>query len=94
MMRGEKFRERVVGDEEFEKYVLCAKPLLADVATVLHDTGLRPAECRCLDWSDIAFVNGRLGKLRVSLRQDGRCQARTPDDCPRQTSPRIALAGC
>jgi integrase len=65
MLRGETFRERVVGDEEFEKYLLCASPLLADVATLLHDTGLRPDEAHRLDWSDVAFVNGRHGKLRV-----------------------------
>lgn len=65
MLRGERRRERVVGDEEFEKYLLCASPLLADVATVLHDTGLRPDEAHRLDWADIAFVNGQHGKLRV-----------------------------
>ena len=65
MLRGETFRERVVGDEEFEKYLLCASPLLADVVILLHDTGLRPDEAHRVDWSDIALVNGRHGKLRV-----------------------------
>lgn len=65
MLKGEKFRERVVGDEEFERYLLHTSPLLADVATVLHDTGLRPDEAHRLDWADISFVNGRHGKLRV-----------------------------
>jgi integrase len=65
MLRGETFRERVVSDEEFEKYLLCASPFLADMATVLHDTGLRPDEAHRLDWADIAFVNGRHGKLRI-----------------------------
>jgi integrase len=65
MLRGEKRRERVVSDEEFARYITCASPLLAAVATVLHDTGLRPDECHRLDWSDVAFTNGRNGKLLV-----------------------------
>jgi integrase len=65
MLRGERRRERVVSDQEFEKYLLCASPLLADVAAVLHDTGLRPDETHRLDWADITLANGRHGKLRV-----------------------------
>lgn len=34
-------------------------------SVVLNDTGLRPDECHRLDWTDITFVNGRHGKLRV-----------------------------
>jgi integrase len=58
-------RERVVGDDEFARYLSCASPLLSAVATVLNDTGLRPDECHRMDWSDIAFVNGRHGRLLV-----------------------------
>jgi integrase len=65
MLRGGKRRERVVTDAEFAQYVTCASPMLADAATVLHDTGLRPDECYRLDWSDITFTNGRHGKLLV-----------------------------
>jgi integrase len=65
MLRGEKRRERVVGDEEFAHFITCASPILAEVAAVLQDTGLRPDECHRLDWSDITFTNGRHGKLRV-----------------------------
>ena len=65
-MAGEEpYRERVVTDAEFESYLLCANPLLREVAVVLNDTGLRPDECHRLDWTDITFVNGRHGKLRV-----------------------------
>jgi len=52
-------------NSSLERYLLSASPLLADVATVLNDTGLRPDECHCLDWSDITFTNGRHGKLLV-----------------------------
>jgi integrase len=79
MLRGEKRRERVVADEEFEKYLLCASPILTEVATVLHDTGLRPDECHRLDWSDIAFVNGRRGKLLV---RHGTKQMPRDENCP------------
>jgi integrase len=65
MAGSEPFRERVVGDEEFERYLRCAPPLLADVAALLYETGLRPDEAHRLDWTDIAFVNGRHGRLRV-----------------------------
>jgi integrase len=65
MLGDEKRPELVVGDAELARYLTCASPLLADVATVLNDTGLRPDECHRLDWSDIAFVNGRHGKLLV-----------------------------
>jgi integrase len=32
---------------------------------LLSDTGLRPDEAHRLDWSDVTFVNGRHGNLRV-----------------------------
>lgn len=65
MLGKEKRRERVVGNDEFAKYLTCAQPLLAAVAIVLSDTGLRPDECHRMDWSDISFVNGQHGKLLV-----------------------------
>ena len=65
MLRGEKRRERVVTDEDFAHYLMGASPMLADAATVLHDTGIRPDECHRLDWSDVTFSNGRHGKLLV-----------------------------
>jgi integrase len=65
MAGNEHRRDRVVSDVEFARYATCASPLLADVATVLGETGLRPDECHRLDWSDITFVNGRHGNLRV-----------------------------
>ena len=61
----EKRRERVIKDADFARYLKCATPLLADVATVLNDTGLRPDECHRLNWSDVSFVTGRHGALLV-----------------------------
>ena len=65
MVRGEKRRDRVVAEDDFAAYLLHCSPLLADVASVLSDTGMRPDECHRLDWSDITFVNGRHGKLLI-----------------------------
>jgi integrase len=53
-------RDRVVGEQEFTNYLACASPLLADVATILNETGLRPDECHCLEWSEINFENNYL----------------------------------
>jgi integrase len=43
-----------------------ASPLLAAVATVLADTGLRPDECHRLRWEEITWANGRNGTLLVT----------------------------
>jgi integrase len=65
MAGNEPFRVRVVGDAEFNCYLLHASPLLADVAAILNDTGFRPDELHRLGWADITFVNGRNGALSV-----------------------------
>ena len=65
MLPGERRRERVVSEEEFECYLLCASPLVADVAITLNDTGLRPDECHRLEWPHITWINGRNGSLAV-----------------------------
>jgi integrase len=41
-------------------------PLLADVATVLSDTGMRPDECYRLSWEHVTWVNGRNGSLLIT----------------------------
>jgi hypothetical protein len=45
LLLGEHHRERVVTSEEESRYLAAASVLLADVATVLADTGMRPDEC-------------------------------------------------
>jgi len=42
---GERHRERVVSYEEEARYLAAASELLASIATVLIDTGMRPEEC-------------------------------------------------
>ena len=43
-----------------------ASPLLADVATFLSDTGMRPDECYRLSWEHVTWVNGRNGSLLIT----------------------------
>src|SRR5438309_8887146 len=45
LLPGERHRERVITPDEEMRYLAAASPLLADVASVLADTGLRPDEC-------------------------------------------------
>jgi integrase len=66
LLPGERHRERVVTPQEEARYLAAATPLMADVATVLADTGLRPDECYRLRWESIGWVNGRNGTLLVT----------------------------
>lgn len=66
MLPGERHRERVVSFEEEAKYLAVAPELLASVAAVLVDTGMRPEECYRLRWEAITWVNGRNGTLLVT----------------------------
>jgi integrase len=65
LLPGENHRERVVSPVEESKYLAAASPLLADVATILADTGMRPDECYRLCWEDLTWANGRNGSLLV-----------------------------
>ena len=66
LLPGERHRERVVTYAEEERYLAAAPLLLAAVATVLADTGMRPDECYRLRWEDLNWVNGRNGNLLVA----------------------------
>jgi integrase len=66
MLSGERHRERVLTADEEARYLAAASTLLADVATILVDTGLRPEECYRLAWDSITWVNGRNGTLLVT----------------------------
>ena len=63
---GERHRERVVSYDEEARYLAAASELLASIATVLIDTGMRPEECYRLRWEAISWVNGRNGTLLVT----------------------------
>jgi integrase len=66
LLPGERRREHVVGDMEEARYLAAASDLLASVATVLADTGMRPDECYRLRWEAITWINGRNGTLLVT----------------------------
>jgi DNA polymerase III psi subunit len=59
LLSGERRRERVVTVEEEARYLAVATPLLASVAAILADTGLRPDECHRLRWEDITWVRAQ-----------------------------------
>jgi integrase len=65
LLPGERHRERVVTPEEEAKYLAAAPELLASVAAILCDTGLRPEECFRLRWETVTWTNGRQGTLQV-----------------------------
>jgi integrase len=66
LLSGENHRERVISANEEARYLAAANQLLAEVATVLIDSGLRPEECYRLLWESITWVNGRHGTFLVT----------------------------
>lgn len=66
LLRGEHHRERVVLPEEEARYMAAAGELMADIATVLIDTGMRPEENSRLRWESIGWSNGQCGTLQVT----------------------------
>jgi integrase len=65
-LTGERHRERVVTSQEEAKYLTAAPELVASIAAVLCDTGLRPEECFRLRWEAITWSNGRHGTFLVT----------------------------
>jgi integrase len=63
---GERHREHVVSHDEEARYLDAGSELLASIATVLIDTGMRPEECNRVRWESITWVNGRNGTLFVT----------------------------
>ena len=63
---GERHREHVLPPAEEAKYLAAAPPLLADIATVLVDSGMRPEECFREHWEDVTWTNGRFGTILVT----------------------------
>ncbi|WP_353072440.1 hypothetical protein [Tunturiibacter gelidiferens] len=62
----EHHRDRVVLPEEEARYLGAAGELMADIATVLIDTGMRPEENSHLRWESIGWSNGHCGRLQVT----------------------------
>jgi integrase len=66
LLRGEHHRERVVTRDEEMRYLASAGEQMADITTVLIDTGMRPEENSRLRWEYIGWSNGQYGTLRVT----------------------------
>ncbi|MGI4981300.1 MAG: tyrosine-type recombinase/integrase [Janthinobacterium lividum] len=66
LLRGEHHREHVVSREEEARYLAAANELLADIVTVLSDSGMRPEENARLRWESIRWHNGQQGTLQVT----------------------------
>lgn len=64
LLRDEHHRERIVMPEEEALYLAAASEQMADIATVLIDTGMRPEENARLRWESISWSDGRFGSLR------------------------------
>jgi integrase len=94
LLKGERRRERVVTREEESRYLAAAaSPLLASIATVLADTGLRPDECHRLRWEDITLGKWAQRHFARDARQDRRSKESSADDPESQRSARTALDG-
>jgi integrase len=66
LLRGEHHRDRVVTQDEEMRYLAAAGEQMADIATVLVDTGMRPEENSRLRWESISWTNGHCGTLQVT----------------------------
>jgi integrase len=66
LLTGESRRERVVTPEEEARYLAAATPVLADVATLLFDTGMRPDELHRMRWEYVTWASGRHGSILVA----------------------------
>lgn len=66
LLRGEHHRERVVTPDEEARYLAAAGEQMADIATVLIDTGMRPEENSRLRWECVSWTNGHCGTLQVT----------------------------
>jgi integrase len=65
LAKGERQRDRVLTDAEWEQYIVeCPQPW-RDAATIIRGTGMRPAEVFSLRWENI-HLNGSSGLIQVT----------------------------
>jgi integrase len=77
-LRGERFRDRVVSQEEEARYLAHATEPLASIIGVLFDTGLRTDECFRLRWEAITWSSGRHGVFMVTYGKSSAARRRLP----------------
>jgi integrase len=56
----------VISPIEEARYLAAAPDLLAAIATILADTGMRPEECFRLRWESVTWANGRQGTILIA----------------------------
>jgi len=66
LLRDAHQRERVVSHDEEARYLGAAGELMAEIAVVLIDTGMRPEENSRLRWECIGWSSGQQGTLQVT----------------------------
>jgi integrase len=75
--RGERQRDRIVGDTEFAAYVeLCRQPWRA-VALLVRLEGMRPCEAYPLRWENVLF-NGNAGLILITCGKSKAARRRLP----------------
>jgi integrase len=86
LLRGERNREFVLSREQEQVYLEFSPEILSDVATLMLDTGLGPAEVLALEWRDVhrdepggSYFQVREGKTRYRATQFEPDFARPPD---------------
>src|SRR5262249_8466674 len=71
LAKGERQRDRVLTDGEWQQYIeMCPQPW-RDAATIIRGTGMRPGEVFSLRWENI-YLNGNGGLIQVT---DGKTKA-------------------
>jgi integrase len=70
LLRGERNREYVLSHDQERIYLEFGPQMLHDVAVLMLDTGLGPAEALALQWSDIHpdYLQVREGKIPYRAR--------------------------
>ncbi len=87
LLRGEHHRKHVVSPAEEARYLAAAGELMADIATVLIDTGMRPEKNSRLRWKSIGWWNGQFGTLQLTHGKTAAARRMLP------MSPRVRGSG-
>jgi integrase len=65
LAKGEKQRDRVLTDYEWERYVAACPQPWRDAAIIIRGTGMRPGEVFALRWENVC-LNGTGGLIQVT----------------------------
>ena len=71
LAKGERQRDRVLTDAEWQQYIVVCPQPWQDAATIIRGTGMRPGEVFSLRWENL-FMNGSSGLIQIT---DGKTKA-------------------